>query len=607
MPARASAPASAPSPSSGPLHYRELKVRHERYDDDTWRTLDDLYEGGFQLQKAIKNDPDRYLPRLTNEHADRYRDRCRSTAYINYFAQVIDYFTGALFTQELHVRQAPDASNAETPGEEADSPFYAAFAENVDGKGTKFAQLLKEALTTALKKRRALIALDFPRPPAPGVLTSRLDEEKAGLDKVFAYELPLEQVIDWDGDDDGGFRYLVIHRLKQRKAPPGQRTGTIVEEFKVWTKEEPGEPEDSSLDFEPDLDVEPIIRWRLYRVEYPPNKKPKDDDPIPVVDEGVCSFKRIPVLPFELPAGLDVGNKIALMQLEHYQTRSALRSAEQRNLVVIPFVKRGSEVGRFGGATPSETQQQPRRGSRSEIEAKGAAELGSEDDIGFAEPEGKAYEIIHSQITELKDEIFRVVHQMAASVSNAARQVARSGESKKEDRVAETIVLGEFGRLIRDFGALLYTTIAEARGEDTIWNSHGLDDYESEDREELLELAVSLDEIPIPSLTFKQWLKLAVAKRLCRTMPPETQDLMADEIEEGVKAEETMRTEAAREVHEATLAGLKAGADGTNDAAIPPAKKPKQPAIPGPGGRARGGGSAPAKAGGSRGAAALAR
>ena len=44
-------------------------------------------------------------------------------------------------------------------------------------------------------------------------------EDALGLSRVYAYEIPLEQVIDWDMDDDGGFRYAVIHRKKARKSP----------------------------------------------------------------------------------------------------------------------------------------------------------------------------------------------------------------------------------------------------------------------------------------------------------------------------------------------------------------------------------------------------
>lgn len=586
--------ATSPNPASEAtevtgLPYAELRKRSDKYLEEDWQTIEDLYEGGFQLRRAAA----RYLPRLTNEHAERHQDRVRSTAYLNYFAQIVDYFTAALFTQEITVREAPATKSeaAAAPTDQPESDFYAAFASNTDGKGTKLPELLKALLTTALKKRRALLCLDMPRPPETKVAT-RLDEEKAGLHRVFAYELPLEQVIDWDDDDDGGFRYVVIHRLKERAAPPGRRTNTIVEEFKVWEKIEPDEPEDSALDLQPDADrTDAVVRWDLYRVEYKAGSPPKETDIVDLVDGGTVSFKRIPILQLDMPAGLWVGNKVALPQLEHYQSRSALKSAEQRSLVVIPYVKLGPEIGGFGQASPSEAQSNPARGSNAvdAFERAGAAVLGKDDSIEFAEPEGRSYIVINDQLNELKDEMFRVVHQMALSVANNTKNVSRSGESKKEDRVAEGIVLGALGRLVRDFAVLAYDTIAKARAERGVaWSAHGLDDYESEDREQLLEEATSLDDVPIPSVTFKQHHKVAIAERLCPNMAPETKLKMRAEIIAGTTAEESMRVELKDETHDATIEGLKGGASddesGGERMGKPAPGAPKRPAPARPGG-----------------------
>jgi hypothetical protein len=206
MPRKAPKKKTAPAPKAtlpafpGELQYADLKARSEDYALEDWQTIDDLYEGGFTLKKRA----DRYLPRLVREPRDRHKDRIRCTAYINYFGQITDYFTAALFSQEIAIREAPDAKSKATPGTTADSPFYADFAKNADGKGTTAGEIYKQLLTSTLKKRRALLALDMPK-PMDGLL-SRADEDARGAARVYAYEIPLEQVIDWDDDDDGGCR-----------------------------------------------------------------------------------------------------------------------------------------------------------------------------------------------------------------------------------------------------------------------------------------------------------------------------------------------------------------------------------------------------------------
>jgi hypothetical protein len=113
----------------------------------------------------------------------------------------------------------------------------------------------------------------------------------------------------------------------------------------------------------------------------------------------------------------------------------------------------------------------------------------------------------------------------------------RSGASKSEDRAAEALVLGAIGGMVRRFGALIYTTISVARGEDVVWAAHGLDTYEARDRQELIAEATQMANVPVPSQTFDIHYKTQVATQLCPGMDPATQDTVRSEIAAGVAAE----------------------------------------------------------------------
>jgi hypothetical protein len=138
----------------------------------------------------------------------------------------------------------------------------------------------------------------------------------------------------------------------------------------------------------------------------------------------------------------------------------------------------------------------------------------------------------------LKDELFRVVHMMAASVSNIGASLGRSGDSKEEDRKSTAVVLGALGAHVRDFAKRIYTSISRARGESVVWVPFGLDKYDCEPRDLLLQEAVQLDQIPIPSRTFKKEIKTRTALALLPNLQPETADVIKREIEEGVEEDE---------------------------------------------------------------------
>ena len=504
------------------MKYEILTQKHPSYLEEEWGELDDLYCGGYQILRNAR----RYLPRMIGETPARYEERVRIAAYIAYLGQVVDFFVADLFSQELRVTPAVDEADPTTPGGMPDDPwFYSLFARDADRRGTSFPMLMRRALTTSLVKGRSLVAVDFPR-SGEAQPRSRAEEDAAGLARAFAFEIPVEDLYDWEHDDDGALVLAVLRRVVTRRNGLSEKRGAIVEEFKVWSRQGGA------------------VTWQLFRTApYSTDRPPNAKDDVPLVDAGETSFREIPLVELSLPSGLWVGNKIGPLAKEHFQRRNVLVAAENKSLFAIPYVALGSEVGAPGAALPSEVQQDPTRGRdpRIELANKGYLVIGSGDAIGFAEPSGGCYAVVESQLRDLKDEIFRVVHQMAASVSNIGASLGRSGDSKEEDRKATAIVLGALGSFARDFATRIYRVISVARGENIVWVPSGLDRYDGESRLAVLEEAQKLDSIPIPSATFRKTLKTEVALRLLPNLPPETADVIRKEIQDGVEQDESRR------------------------------------------------------------------
>ncbi len=514
-------PASSPAPASIP--YAIATQCHEHYaaNVDVWSELSELYKGGY----ALAANAQRFLPRLVGEHDARYADRLKAAAYINYLGQIVDYFVSALFAHDLNVTEAGDASDTGTVGSTGDPVFWSCFAANADRRGGAINDVLKTAFRTALLKQRAYVGCDLPRPDAVAPPVSALDEEQLGLTRGYVYEIPVEQVINWKRDDETGvFQWCVLRRSEHAAESPFRARGNVVETFKVWTR-----------------DAASVVRWDVYAIEYEPSKPPKPEAIVSWVRGDETSFRSIPIHALELSDAFWVGNKVGPLAKEHYQRRSTLVSSENKNLCAIPVYKAGPEVPSVGGSI-SLNSEDPERGHdfTTRAEARGYVVTGAQDEIYYAEPSGTCYELVDKQISALKDEMFRVVHQMAASVSNNRSALGRSGLSKQQDRAAEAIVLGEFGSIVRGYAKQLYECVAEMRGESIVWVTSGLDEYDAQDRESLVTEAAQMDLVSIPSRTFKIEYKTSIAGKLLPTLNPQTKKVIRDEIEAGVENEQEM-------------------------------------------------------------------
>lgn len=565
-PPQQTAVAVDPENESG-VTYGILNQRNGAYDPELIEKIDALYKGGFEIQRKAR----KYLCQLEGESAAKFAERAKIVAYIGFFSQIVDQFTSDVFTQPLSIKPAPDADDPNTPGEVPDKDFYSELEKNVDKRGTSFVDLMTVTLRTALKHRCALVIVDAP--DVGSEATNLYDEDEQGARRLYAYECPIDRLIDWECDDETGrFRFAILHDKDQRRADPYSRRNKVHETFTVWTIEDaPGS----------------TAQWVRYGVTYDEKEPPTAETYLRVEARGTTSFTRIPILRFELPDGLWVGNKVGPQAFEHWQRRSALIGAENRSLVAIPYVKLGPQAPAVGGAIPSDKSQDQSRGERpvAQFTSKGWLTLDAGDDLGFAEPEGRCYELIDQQLEKLREAMFQVTFQMAASVQRNNTSMGRSGMSKQKDEDLTGRVLRALGHAVRIFGVSIFETISEARGEDTHWTPHGLDGYDSEDRQALLEEAVSLDQVAeaIPSETFHLAHARAIVEKLLKgAIDVETMATILDELSQGIHAKHEMselmmdaKKDAIQNPPPPAVPGVKPPQ--TPEAKPPQAKSPQQP------------------------------
>ena len=433
------------------------------------------------------------------ENATRWTERQTAAAFIGYLGNIVDHFSSALFSQPIHVLPA----EGEPP---VDDDFYEAFSNDADLASSSLHDVLRGCLTWALVQRRALLAVDFPQVEAEA--SSRADEDAMGLARAYVYQVPAEQLIDWEYEsqarrrertrdgaveyDVGWFKWVVLYRQRLERNDPSEKRETIVDQWKVWKRNESGQ-----------------IVWELYEAtskgtaaktyasdvarsitdsEFQASTalqsgiKPGE---VPMVASGVTSFARIPLVELTVPDGLWIGNKIGPLNKEHWQRRSILNASENRSLIATAYAKMGSEAAGKGDAVTPYTQRDPERGEtyEAQLAARGYLVIGGDDELGYLEPSGAYAVSAEERIGKLVDEIYRVSHLMASSVSSTAKSVGRSGASKAEDRFATTVVLQALGAIVRDFARRIYEVVSEARAEAVTWQATGADHFDLFDRE----------------------------------------------------------------------------------------------------------------------------
>lgn len=494
------------------VKYSVLNQKNPEYNHDKLERLESLYRGGDYLMSHL----DLFMPQKPGEHPQVYADRLSHASYINYMAEIIDYYASNLFSKPLAIIPSADADDPTTIGNKMDdNDFYQQFSADANLAGDSFSAIMKAVLTDTLTYGYGYVGIDFPL--VNELPTNLQEEEEIGASRAYLFCVDVESVINWECDDFGKFKWVVLKKCFVPQEGPFSQVDKKIHQFKVWTLENG------------------FAKWQIYEFQTKLNRDPRPQDEAILVGEGITSFHEIPILCLEVEDGLWIGNKIGHLVADHLKLRTSLLHAQARSLYAMPYYKQGAEFPSDGSL--SEVGQDVHRASKAAraFSNKGFAVLGPEDEVGFMEPEGKSYELINKELSELADEIHRVVHQMANTIKAQTQALSRSAASKDLDNRATEIILQEYGNVVREFAKQVYICISEARNEDIAWTPVGLSNYQIIDKEMMLKEAMALNgAVDIPSDTFKKAYYTRLATAIIPNVEPTTQLTIQKEIEQAI-------------------------------------------------------------------------
>jgi len=437
-----------------------------------WRRYRDLYAGGEQFRERAAE----YLVRRHKEGMDVYQERLARVFYENYLGSIVDWYAATLVRREPVV----EFLGADEPAKE----FFSGFIQNCDLRGTTLTQFYKQQMIEALVCGKAFLVVDFPRVAAQPL--TRADEDALGRSRAYLMQYGADEVINWSYDDKGELDWVVI-RTTWLKQDDVRSFG--------WKRE---------------------TRWIHYTRETFAVYERREVDGrkrIELVDSGRHGFAdigRVPVFEVKVSEGLWLANKIALLQLEHFNKSNALGWALTMGLFAMPVIYSDKEWNQITGESYY-------------------IQLGPNDRFGWTEPGGNVFQIAAENLTRLKDEIYRVSYLMQQAGEGSSQ--LQSGLSQQWDFSVTQEILRSYGDTVKDSMRNLLNAIALARQDRLSIDVTGMDEFDITDFSTEAGDARSLLAMNIQSPTLKRQIHKRVALKYLSDARQEIKTRIAEEID----------------------------------------------------------------------------
>jgi hypothetical protein len=225
----------------------------------------------------------------------------------------------------------------------------------------------------------------------------------------------------------------------------------------------------------------------------------------------------VPLVNIDVGDALWLLNRVASPQTEHFRLSCAQGWGIRRTCYAMPVFN------------VEDSRKPPTMGAGYYVM------IGLKETMAWSAPPATPFEAIREEVKAQKDEIYRVVHQMAMGVDNNAAAVGRSAESKEIDSAAVRVVLDALGKIVREAVERTYALLSDAREEDYEWSIDGLDDFSDANFAELIAAALGFSTLAIKSPTLqREW-----QKRLADAAVPDADQSLKDKIAKEIEANVT--------------------------------------------------------------------
>lgn len=461
-----------------------------------WAQCSALYAGGASFEELL----DQFLPQNPSEPYDVYQTRKRESAYLSYVGPIVDYFVSWLFSASFDVRPR----NAKTKEIISTDPVYSEFIADVSAD-VSLHDFMRHQTALALIKGCSHWLIEMPlldeeqtqRIASKQMVQVEYDEAGLGAARLVGVER--EQLYDWEVDENGKLAWCVIHWQDAIRPDPRRGARDMIREtWKIYDRQ----------------------TVEIFEVTYEAGKRPGSKDEIPSKGRFRHQFLELPLVSLDVKDGLWIGERTRKPQIEHFRLSVAKSWLIRRTCYAMPVINlddAGSEPSIMGAGY--------------------YIKLGKDEKFSWSAPPNTPFDVIQASIDAQRDEIFRIVHQMAQGLDNNADTVGRSADSKQLDTAATRIMLNAYGDYVRKAIEETLEILSDARGDtDVYWAVEGFNGYDTATAAEVIANATDAMLLNIPSKIFRREIKTKVANALLSDLEPTEKDKMKAEIREAIDA-----------------------------------------------------------------------
>jgi hypothetical protein len=490
-----------------------LKYRHAEHRNNAayWQLLEATIEGGDKVSDSIKRE---LLPNPDGRPEAVIRERIKLATFINKISPILNRFNSELFSRP----GIPTGSNDPWWKEK----FFAmgGLLDDDDDARANFNNYLQRSMHNALATGKAIAQIDTRVSAYPN---NKGTQQRIGELDPYVILHPRTALWDWDNSSEG-FNFVKLQQFRLvrenwENSPIPEHIFTIyfrngsrvlVSKYRVRLRN----------------NKEKLVTPFIERVEE------KDIVIIPDNANGVSlenqeifnigGYFKFPVVTLTLPTPLWMGSQLFECQKSYFRQTAAIEYALY--------------TGNYGILTINNVEDE----TEDPLAGRQIGDgyylcLKEGQSINWLERSGGTVTTAINYRAEIKRDIYDTLQQIAMSAADGASILSRSGESKKEDRRPEEILLLKYGELVKEYSKNILDCASVARGERVEWEVKGYDDFLTAGLTDVLADYAGIATANIQSQTFKKELQKHLITQAAKAMDmnPDAVQKSIDEIDQA--------------------------------------------------------------------------
>lgn len=513
----------------GPVRYERLCKTHPRLSLPRIKILKALYRGGRALldDDSVMNV---VFPQYTYEGPNVYGERKARAYYENMMALVVNQISAGLAQDPIRWQTITDGTEEKDPYAEG---YWAEILEDATAISDDQSscrgldQVIRDQVVEALVCGWSWLQADLPY--GDQIQFSSLAEQTAagGL-RAYLVPWPTECVLDWE-EKAGRLLWVRTYRCELPADDPTRDRDVTRHCYTIWGPEDWTEYEILVSNDRRDESVGAVIGGKTVRQQLPGAK-----ELISPSSTGGHSFGRVPFVRMDLCSGggsqLHVGDLIESLIRAYFNrvNGESFQWTQFNYQQLYEFL--GPEMSGVDDMV-SDAQKDPsrarRRRSPGTIHVRGA-----DDKAEFVSPNMQGADVGREALQDLRDAILRVTAQMALAQDTSGAMLRRSADSKRQDSVAQEIVLGAIGKRALAATEAAVQLLAAGVNDEQPPDVAGYERFDVADPESMVSMDALLEQINIPSARFQIERKFDLAMlRLGDNVKPEHRAEIRQQLE----------------------------------------------------------------------------